>query len=83
MALKILLLVLLLLVVMIVIGKRRRPSSSDPDSADTTRRGSGPPPPAPMRVCAHCGVHLPLSEALTGRDGLSYCSDPHRIAGPG
>lgn len=41
-----------------------------------------PPPPArgePMVVCAHCGVHLPRSEALPGRLGL-YCGEAHRLA---
>lgn len=43
------------------------------------------PPPAPaqpispaqMLACAHCGVHLPASDAVTGRSG-SYCSVDHR-----
>ena len=43
------------------------------------------PPAAPttqdMVTCAHCGVHLPRSEALTA-GGHSYCSAAHRDAGP-
>lgn len=32
-------------------------------------------------VCAHCGVHLPMHEAVL--DGqTAYCSDAHRLAGP-
>jgi uncharacterized protein len=27
--------------------------------------------------CAHCGVHLPRSEALPGRGGL-FCGPSHR-----
>ncbi|MCU0813337.1 MAG: hypothetical protein MUC32_03090 [Burkholderiaceae bacterium] len=34
-----------------------------------------------MVQCAHCGVHLPRSEALRA-DGHSYCSAAHRDAGP-
>lgn len=34
-----------------------------------------------MVRCAHCGVHLPRSEALTA-GGRSYCSAAHRDAGP-
>jgi uncharacterized protein len=42
------------------------------------------PPAAPpalqaMVPCAHCGVHLPRSEALSGALGL-YCSEEHRRA---
>jgi uncharacterized protein len=39
------------------------------------------PAPEGMLRCAHCGVHLPASEALQlGRD--AYCSVAHRDAGP-
>lgn len=50
------------------------------------RRGASPsdqdPPPPPsgpqeMVRCAHCGVHLPHSDAVVGRIGL-YCSQEHR-----
>lgn len=34
-----------------------------------------------MVACAHCGVHVPASEALQ-RDGLHYCGAAHRDAGP-
>jgi uncharacterized protein len=34
-----------------------------------------------MVRCAHCGIHIPQSEALQ-RDGLDYCSKAHRDAGP-
>lgn len=55
----------------------------------TKRRGAvvdtkrEPPPVAAqtMVACAHCGVHLPRSDAVA--DGaLVYCSEAHRIAGP-
>lgn len=43
-------------------------------------------PPRPkvgtdMVRCAHCGIHIPKSEALQ-RDGHDYCSEEHREAGP-
>jgi len=39
------------------------------------------PPPAAFAVCAHCGVHLPMNDAVL--DGqIAYCSDAHRLAGP-
>jgi len=34
-----------------------------------------------MVRCAHCGIHIPKSEALQ-RDGRNYCSEEHRDAGP-
>lgn len=42
-----------------------------------------PKPPSPenedMVACLQCGVHLPRSEALPGRDGV-FCGEAHRIA---
>jgi uncharacterized protein len=35
--------------------------------------------PEAMGTCAHCGVHLPASEAVRGEKGL-YCSTAHRNA---
>jgi uncharacterized protein len=37
--------------------------------------------PTAFAVCAHCGVHLPMTDAVL--DGqTAYCSDAHRLAGP-
>jgi len=52
---------------------------------------SRPPPPAPRAVeapqamlrCAHCGLHLPAADAISGPDGAVYCSAAHRQAGSG
>lgn len=38
---------------------------------------SPPPAPEPMQPCAHCGVHLPQSEAIAA-DGVYYCCEQHR-----
>jgi uncharacterized protein len=35
--------------------------------------------PAEMVTCAHCGLHLPQEEAVSGQKGL-YCSTEHRAA---
>jgi uncharacterized protein len=35
--------------------------------------------PSNMVACAHCGLHLPQEEAVTGTKGL-YCSTEHRAA---
>jgi uncharacterized protein len=34
-----------------------------------------------MVRCAHCGLHLPATDALAGPDGAVYCSTAHRQAG--
>lgn len=45
-----------------------------------------PPPPAQavgaaekMVSCAHCGIHLPQSEAIDGPGALHFCSQEHRL----
>jgi len=69
------------LVVALVVGLvlwlmfARRPRSVTRSRA-SARRG-----PEEMLTCAHCGVHLPRSEALVA-DGRAYCSAAHRDAGP-
>jgi uncharacterized protein len=53
---------------------------------DEARRETNPAPPAhptaantpqDMVQCAVCAVHLPRSDAVTGRAGI-YCSSEHR-----
>lgn len=49
-----------------------------------SRAGSAQMPPPPpqtqdMVTCAHCGIHLPHDEAVTGTRG-QYCSAAHRSA---
>jgi len=42
-------------------------------------KASEPPPtakPQDMLCCARCGIHLPDSEAIKGRNG-SYCCQDH------
>jgi uncharacterized protein len=56
-------------------------------------RPAQPAPPAPaaapaparleaMLDCAHCGLHLPASEALRDEAARAYCCGEHRSAGP-
>jgi uncharacterized protein len=33
-----------------------------------------------MVRCAHCGLHLPATEAIAGPGGAVYCSTAHREA---
>jgi len=37
--------------------------------------------PEAFARCAHCGVHLPINDAVVDR-GIAYCSEAHRLAGP-
>ncbi|MCH8180325.1 MAG: hypothetical protein IIA02_11155 [Proteobacteria bacterium] len=55
-------------------GKPQRPPATPSPPAAT--------PPGRIVPCAHCGVHLPLSDALHDVSGHTYCSEAHRQAGP-
>lgn len=68
------------LLLWLVLGRqRRRPPEG---SAAPARPPSTPADSAESMVeCAHCGVHLPRSEAQLAA-GKTYCSDAHRLAGP-
>jgi uncharacterized protein len=50
-------------------------------AAPTPKPGE-PPQVEDMVACAHCGVHLPASEACRDTAGRAYCSAAHRDAGP-
>lgn len=69
-----LLLAIALLLVWLWRSSRRATSASDQNPP--TRPASSPGPQEMVR-CAHCGVHLPHSDAVVGRIGL-YCSPDHR-----
>jgi uncharacterized protein len=67
-------LVVLLVVVLVLWlarAARRTPAPRKPPPAQR------PPAIEEMVRCAHCGVHLPRSEALPGRGGL-FCGASHR-----
>jgi uncharacterized protein len=52
-------------------------------------RGGGPAPgnpgrgadtgPQEMIACPVCGLHLPRADAVTGSNGVLYCSHEHRL----
>ncbi len=73
---------LVALVVMIAIGIWR----------NNRRKADDAPPPPPRRskqrqveqmvTCAHCGLHLPASDAVASKEQLHYCSKEHRRLGP-
>lgn len=45
-------------------------SESSPEAGESTEK---------MVSCAHCGIHLPLSESVQGAAALHFCSDEHRL----
>ncbi len=70
---------LVLLVIVVAVGIWRNNRRAE-------REATPPPPPAPppasgtparMVSCAHCGLHLPATDAVQGRSG-AYCSPEHR-----
>lgn len=43
-----------------------------------------PPPTQDMVACAHCGLHLPIADAVPGAQaGVYYCGQAHRLQGDG
>jgi uncharacterized protein len=78
MIMKYLLVIILVWVAYTIWRARRRDEMRD------EMRAAPPPPavPAPQAMlrCAHCGLHLPAADALTGDDDKVYCSAAHRRA---
>lgn len=72
---------LVALVVIIAVGiwrnTRRKPATPAPHVRKKHLRE-----PEDMVTCAHCGLHLPASDALKGDQQLHYCSIAHRQLGP-
>lgn len=73
---------LVLIVIIIAVGvwrNQRRAEARERRQAAAPRHPGSAPLPAPqdMVECAHCGLHLPRSEAIEAA-GQSYCSAEHR-----
>ncbi|MEJ1170539.1 PP0621 family protein [Variovorax sp. CCNWLW235] len=63
--------------------KNRREEMRDAQrekSARAQRQPATPATPKAMLRCAHCGLHLPASDALGGPGDAVYCSAAHREA---
>lgn len=69
---------LVILLALWVWRRARTPGPSRPPDT-TAARSSAEQIPETMCRCTHCGVHLPLEEAVRGQRGL-YCSTAHRSA---
>jgi len=74
------LLVFAVLFIAIYIWRRNRSEEAQERAA---RPKATPAVGAPQQMtrCAHCGLHLPASDAIAGPGGV-YCSAAHRQAGP-
>ncbi|MDP4302303.1 PP0621 family protein [Leptothrix discophora] len=63
--------------------RQREQASRRAQPAEVPRRpGAKPAETGRMVRCAHCGLHLPESEAVRGADARDYCSPAHLSAGP-
>lgn len=58
-------------------GRSRDPSSSAPSSSQPSSAAPADTPPQVMTRCLHCGLHLPVQDAVSGKLG-DYCSPAHR-----
>lgn len=70
------LLVALVLIIAIGIWRNNRRKAAEPPPSKPRLRQ-----PEDMVTCAHCGVHLPSSDAITSPDRTHYCSTEHRHLG--
>ncbi len=64
-----------ILVVVVLWALRMGKARAKPDAARHADGGAG----EPMVQCAHCGLHLPASEALHNPAGLAFCCEEHRL----
>lgn len=73
-------LLLILFIVLVIWATRllrRRERSRRPQPRVDGRPHAASDEEQVMLACAHCGLHLPRSEALPGRGGV-YCCEAHR-----
>jgi uncharacterized protein len=54
---------------------RKKDSGAGADMRDEAAQ----PGTEAMVRCAHCGVHLPQSEAIVNPAGRPFCSEEHRL----
>lgn len=73
----VLILVVLVVVMLAKAARGRLARPSDDDVPPAPPREATAPEGEVMLACAHCGLHLPRSDALPGRGGV-YCSEGHR-----
>ena len=72
-----LVLIVVVLGAWLLFGRERRLPKPPASTGKTPKDGA-----TQMVECAHCGPHLPKSEALVDAAERPYCGEPHRLAGP-
>lgn len=76
-------LIILVLFVARIAGRMAAQRQADAQSGQKKKAQGAQPPPSleSMVRCAHCGIHLPRSEALL-QNGQTWCSPDHARLGP-
>lgn len=74
---KYLLVTLVLFVAFQIWRSKRRQAARPPKQAPAHLKQ-----PEPMVCCAHCGTHLPASDAIVDAEQKTYCNAQHRALGP-
>jgi len=72
---KYLILLAVLVLAWVLFFKARRPPPAQ-------GRPGAAPQAAPMLACAHCGLHVPVADAVLDAAGRPFCGEAHRLAGP-
>ena len=73
-------LIALALLVWLVLGSTRRRAKEARRQRPAAAEAQPGTKVEGMVACAHCGIHLPASQALLGQ-GRPYCSAEHRDSG--
>ena len=79
------LLVLLVIVIAVGVWRSRRRAENLQARRPAARADGRLQPPQDMVACAHCGLHLPRSDALVLGNAsrpACYCTAEHRAPGP-
>jgi uncharacterized protein len=63
------------------IGRLRHKKQPPKDGSATSGGGRASDGAQEMVACAHCGLHVPLKDAISQGE-LHFCGEPHRLLGP-
>ena len=62
------------------LSKKSQPTSPSQEASSATDQApEAAASTEKMVACAHCGIHLPLSESVQGTGALHFCSNEHRL----